>query len=163
MHSTLHVALSLYSNMVDRREKMREKIYFSITFFSFFSIFSLLFIFKVYLRLFSTLILSFPHFLSLSSVCRPIFFAPQFAKHSDRSWIWCVMRFSSHIKFDTYSKKKIVFFSSFVTCFLCLCVSTVQHNVVKISQFIPLNGELFPIDELQHAASSFDIMNGISY
>lgn len=86
------------------------------------------------------------------------FFAPQFAIiHNDRLWIWCVMRFSQvRCTLSTpTTTSKTDSFSFFV--------STVQHNVVKISQFIPLNVKLFSIDELLHAVPSFDIMNGISY
>lgn len=86
------------------------------------------------------------------------FFAPQFAKHNDRSWIWCVMRFPSHMlcapttmqQQHRQKHKKMIVFSNF------LCVSTVQP-------IYPI--ECWAIFDWWTAACCcfFDIMNGISY
>lgn len=68
-----------------------------------------------------------------------LFFAPQFVKYNDRSWIWCVMRFPSQMV--SILKKRNRFF-----CLVFVC-QQVQHNVVKIQPIYPLNA-LFAIDEL---------------
>lgn len=59
------------------------------------------------------------------------------------------MRFSSHM---THIDIKTV------RMFVCVYMSTDQHNAVNAGQFIPLNMKLFPFDELWHAATSFDTL-----
>lgn len=74
----------------------------------------------------------------------PIFFAPQFAKHNDRSWIWCVMRFPSHILLYTNRRqqqtKKWIVFS--LSSFLYVNSST---QCCQNQPIYPLNVELFSI------------------
>lgn len=74
----------------------------------------------------------------------PIFFAPQFAKHNDRSWIWCVMRFPSHILLYTNRRqqqtKNWIVFS--LSSFLYVNSST---QCCQNQPIYPLNVELFSI------------------
>lgn len=72
------------------------------------------------------------------------FFAPQFAKHNDRSWIWCVMRFPSHILLYTNRRqqqtKNWIVFS--LSSFLYVNSST---QCCQNQPIYPLNVELFSI------------------